>query len=402
MSNAETTERQKNEKPARLHLQFLDGMRGLAALYVATAHIVGESAAGQSRFWQFSLHWLLFARLSVAVFIVLSGYCLMIPVARNASGVIPGGFLAYIKRRSRRILPPYYLALALSLLIAAASRTGLALLHGSHQAKVNALRAVLAPGDLVTHLFLVHNLFHGYALNLDPPAWSVATEWQIYFFFPLLLLPVWRRTGITAAVAAGFVLGMLPQLLLPAAYNLNWACPWYLGLFATGMAGACITFREEENYVRLRSKHWGKIAAWSWLAVFLLMWYRDGNLYPVYGYVPDAVTGFATMALIVWCAEHLRSGHTAKPALLCLFESKPAVTLGAFSYSLYLIHQPLTLKLAPLMDKLPRPLQMPLLILVGMPAVLFISWLFYLLIEKRCQSRPEKAVRAAVLPDAAA
>ena len=111
MSNTGTTEGQKEAKPARLHLQFLDGMRGLAALYVATAHIVGESAAGQSRFWQFSLHWLLFARLSVAVFIVLSGYCLMIPVARNTAGEIPGGFTAYIKRRSRRILPPYYLAL---------------------------------------------------------------------------------------------------------------------------------------------------------------------------------------------------------------------------------------------------------------------------------------------------
>ena len=47
-------------------------------------------------------------------FIVLSGYSLMIPAARNG-GELVGGFRRYIFRRARRILPPYYAALICSI-----------------------------------------------------------------------------------------------------------------------------------------------------------------------------------------------------------------------------------------------------------------------------------------------
>src|SRR5581483_5580771 len=53
---------------------------------------------------------------AVAVFIVLSGYCLMLPVVRGG-GELAGGFAGYISRRARRILPPYYVTLVVSLLL---------------------------------------------------------------------------------------------------------------------------------------------------------------------------------------------------------------------------------------------------------------------------------------------
>ncbi|MCA1596629.1 MAG: acyltransferase family protein, partial [Chloroflexi bacterium] len=103
----------------RARLDYLDGIRGLAALFVVFHHVWRQSfhaAAPEIPPW-----WLAFAstlsagHYGVAVFIVLSGFCLMLPVAKSADGRIPGGVAAYLKRRSRRILPPYYAALAFSL-----------------------------------------------------------------------------------------------------------------------------------------------------------------------------------------------------------------------------------------------------------------------------------------------
>src|SRR5207248_6339313 len=58
-----------------------------------------------------------FGRYAVGVFIVISGYCLMLPVARSVNRQLPGGVWAYIRRRARRILPPYFAALGVSLLL---------------------------------------------------------------------------------------------------------------------------------------------------------------------------------------------------------------------------------------------------------------------------------------------
>ena len=103
----------------RLRLDFLDGLRGLAALYVLLYHaslragVLAAAAPAQPVAKAISvLHFCLlgYGHLAVAVFIVLSGYCLMLPVARTEGAVLPGGALAFIQRRARRILPPYYAA----------------------------------------------------------------------------------------------------------------------------------------------------------------------------------------------------------------------------------------------------------------------------------------------------
>ena len=77
-------------KPPRVRLDFLDGIRGLSALYVVLYHaippkaVVGTSAAHNLvRKMTFPIHQ---GHLAVAIFIVLSGYCLMLPIAKSADG----------------------------------------------------------------------------------------------------------------------------------------------------------------------------------------------------------------------------------------------------------------------------------------------------------------------------
>src|SRR5919112_1350677 len=95
----------------------LDGVRGLAALFVVLHHCFLMSFAGFPRntgpFW---LGWLLYGHFAVVVFITLSGFSLAISPARR--GWHLGGKAVFAKRRAWRILPPYWAALAFSLVIA--------------------------------------------------------------------------------------------------------------------------------------------------------------------------------------------------------------------------------------------------------------------------------------------
>ena len=61
--------------------------------------------------------WLMFGRSAVTVFIVLSGYCLMLPVVQSPRRELRSTFQQFITRRAWRILPPYYGALAVSIVL---------------------------------------------------------------------------------------------------------------------------------------------------------------------------------------------------------------------------------------------------------------------------------------------
>lgn len=186
--------------------------------------------------WLYAItRWMGYGHFAVAVFIVLSGYCLMMPVARAPNGRLRGGMVAFIRRRSRRILPPYFAALFFSIcLVYVGSRIS------AEQSEK--LLAHLSIGSVLSHLLVLHNLQPIWSKTINPPMWSVGTEWDIYFIFALVLLPLFQRWGIWISVMAAFLIGLLPGYLLPASYNLSWACPWYTGLFALGMLGAVANF----------------------------------------------------------------------------------------------------------------------------------------------------------------
>ncbi len=106
-------------KNSGLRLDYLDGIRAAASLYVVLFHAglgVGpEPVPGWTRNLQRAFS---FGHDAVAVFIVLSGYCLMLPIAR-ADGRLARGVRSYFGRRAWRILPPYFAALAGSWLLLA-------------------------------------------------------------------------------------------------------------------------------------------------------------------------------------------------------------------------------------------------------------------------------------------
>src|ERR1700759_5700420 len=99
---------------------YIDSIRAIAALYVVLHH-------ASLQYYQFNsteltgakayfIKFFCYGHLSVDLFIVLSGFSLMLAVIKNDYS-LKGGTLLFFKRRIKRIIPPYYAAMFISLLL---------------------------------------------------------------------------------------------------------------------------------------------------------------------------------------------------------------------------------------------------------------------------------------------
>lgn len=367
---------------ARVRLAYLDGLRAIAACYVVAFHAVtGFYAPQLTGHFRFLRRLFAYGHESVAVFIVLSGYCLMLPVVRKDAERLPLELAGFVKRRARRILPPYFAALVLSLSLLAA----VPVLRTRSGTTWDDSLPGLALGPILSHALVVHNWFPSWGVQINGPFWSVATEWQIYFFFPLLLLPVWRRFGMGGTLLVAGIVGYAPLVFAPGPAKL--AIPWYLLLFAFGMAAAAVGFsaRASERTWRERVP-WGVVAGVLWLSCLAL-----SNAAPAAWFGlklgSDALVGLAATALLVHLTGRAASGAPSR--LLVLLEARPLLTLGHFSYSLYLTHLPILalvyFALRPL--GLAAPLGALLLLVLGGAASVLVAHAFHVAVERRFMQR---------------
>ncbi|MBW4477314.1 MAG: acyltransferase [Tolypothrix brevis GSE-NOS-MK-07-07A] len=372
------TSRKYDEQRLRLH--YLDGLRGITALYVVLVHInryVGD---------QLPLFLLLFGktlrygRFAVAIFIVLSGYCLMLPVIRSSNNYMSRGFIDYIKRRARRILPPYYAALFLSLLIAVVV---LVLNHFSifkwHESpNYGDFHPFFSYVDVLTHLLLIHNLSRETLGSINSPMWTVATEWQIYFLFPILLIPCWRRFGLISVVIVGFLIGIAPLYLLNGLFTAG--SPWFIGLFALGMAAADIGFSQKPKLIAIKNSYpWILLIIVFSPIAFLTEWKKFG----LDVWISDGFCGLVTAFLLIYCTKSIMESKKL-PIMLQLLEHPLIVGLGSFSYSLYLTHGVVVTLLGHfLLSRELTPVNFTVTFyLIAVPMSLAIAYLFFLVFER--------------------
>jgi peptidoglycan/LPS O-acetylase OafA/YrhL len=305
----------------RTFYPHVEGLRGVAALYVFLFHVwqagIEHPATATLALLFGATWWLLqYGHFAVAAFIVISGFCLALPVA--ASGTLRFDPKDFFVRRARRLMPAYVAVVFLSILPWCIT----ALLEGQRISPPHIALATLM------HLALIHNLFYATTEYLNGPLWTIALECQIYLVFAVLLIPVWRRFGLIAQLAIALALGLVPHYAL---LSLDWTLPWLLGLFAMGVAAASLVARKTLPRVPFG---WLALAATA-VTVVLVLPYRegvtpDGALWPA-----DFAAGAAIALFFVAGA---RNERLLPVRLLAL---RPVVLLGTFSYSLYLIHGPL-------------------------------------------------------------
>lgn len=359
---------------------FLDGLRGLAALYVALFHNVWDYAKKLGAPYGVALGWLRHGGYAVDVFIVLSGFCLMMPVAMSPDWSLKGGLNGFFHRRARRILPPYFAALLATWILLLVSPEGLAILRG--RPSNPAWLANFNPSNIIYHLLLIHNWDSRWNASVDFPMWSVATEWQIYGLFCLFLLPVARSLGMSACAGLALAFGLLPRLLLPPARNLDWAAPWLVILFYIGMLAAVIAFGNVPTFRGAKLKlPWGSIGAILFLALIFLNQLQAKNQW--FEITKALLVGAIAFCLMLSCVH---SVVAEQPHLIArLLETRFARYFGSISYSLYLIHVPAMFSVVTLMNHLRLTPEASLWFRVafGVPWMLLAAALFFRLVERR-------------------
>jgi peptidoglycan/LPS O-acetylase OafA/YrhL len=318
-----------------------------------------------------------FAHFAVDIFIVLSGFCLMLPVARSDRFEMSGGWHTFLLRRAQRILPPYYAALILAALLSYFRKSIAA--PGPEAIVIQQID--FRPSAVLAHIFLVQNLWDPWAMALDGPTWSVATEFQIYILFPLLLLPLWRQMKPMWVIAVASLLGVGIYFFTP--FGLT-ACSWYLGLFAMGMLAAQWHVRSSEsrNLQAVLTAALAMIVAGVILIVFF-------DWMPLKMWALDLIFGSAAALLLVYFGnEQIPRNNVGKQ----LLEWPPLVKIGKFSYSLYLIHAPLLyVPTTILLIFRANELVGGTTLLISFIAIIFIARLFYEAIELPCMPKSSRS-----------
>ncbi len=320
------------------HLKFLDGMRAFAALFVVCHHCMLQVWAGgpSSKLAHIIIGVLRSGRSAVDVFIVLSGFCLALPVVK-AGGCMNCSAVDFIKKRTRRIVLPYYCALALSLAM-------IALFIGSKTGTHWDVSIPVTSQSIIYHLLLLQDLSAATNSNINHVFWSISVEYRIYFIFPLLVSG-WSKFGpwVTTVIVAVFAYAVVlidMMLKLPFYYNF---VPQYFILFALGCL-TCLIAKSDE----VRSVTVGKLGRGSVCFVLIVIlvliagrlfthhsisWLAARIYYALC--VQDLMTGVGTMIILL-------IAMSAPQGLINRFFSwRPLAFTGTFSYSIYLIHAPL-------------------------------------------------------------
>lgn len=295
---------------SQMRFQQIDVVRGFAALSVAITHTAGHltetliakavvlfSVLFSHTFWaNGGLH------PGVIVFIVLSGFCIHLPVARDGKLASTQGFWSvYWKRRSIRIFPVFLLGCALGAL--AVFPYGIQ--DFADAGRVVAFNAFSPMGHIAGNEILQ----------------TVAVEIWLYVFYPITLF-LYRKYGAAVLVSIALLIHLFPALLLVKGVDPTWVGSslyafylyWIIGMLSAEavcnsqksipmwvIASAFLLYVVLGNLVQIKGGHYAK-------SLFLAVW--------------------AGALLFALCRRHYQP-------------RKFLVQLGKMSYTLYAVHLPL-------------------------------------------------------------
>jgi peptidoglycan/LPS O-acetylase OafA/YrhL len=229
-------------EPARNHIAFFDGLRGIAVLLVVAYHLHERGLmpdpmpiAGS---WAMLVPWpFLGGVLGVEIFFFLSGLVLFLPYARHLIEGRPRPAIGHFYlRRSLKIVPSYVVALlAIALTAPAEVPAGESLTQ-----------------HVLLHLFFLHGFYPNAFASIIGPLWSLAVEVEFYVLFPLIvaiwLRNVWLGAVLMFAVSAIYRIHMEQTGLAGWFWN-SYQLPGFLNLFAAGMLSAYL-------YTLARHRNW--------------------------------------------------------------------------------------------------------------------------------------------------
>jgi peptidoglycan/LPS O-acetylase OafA/YrhL len=294
--------------------------------------------------------------LGVVLFFTLSGFLLYRAFASAILGFRAGVDVRdYAIGRALRILPAYWVALAIVGLVVPA-----ALVHvGGGHLGLGDLRG--APGVLGANVVLIQNYIPATAITGIGPAWTLAVEVAFYVALPLLALPALalaRRRHLSLRSRLALALAPPATLLVigvgigeaarvfPSIASPDWSDTWQTvlmrsflasgGLFAAGMTAAVVLLLAEHGVISLPRGARRAALGLAIGGIVLVVVAHDRGL------VPDEFFWLAASAPCAFLLFHLAATEDVRrsPAAR-LLETRFLVYAGLVSYSVYLWHEPL-------------------------------------------------------------
>ena len=384
------------QRPIEGRLRSIDALRGVAALGVVLYHAVSQTqnAVPHNLFqWPVKLIQFLssYGYIGVFLFFVISGFCIHLQWAKSKADGRERSiqFGPFWRRRIRRLYPPYLIAFALFMLMAALS-TGINVTH-------------FFVYDVVMHLLMLHNLDPHTCYSINGVFWTLAIEEQLYLaYFLLLFLRKRWGWGMTLAICAAARVGWYffshaiwvstgVGVPVPEAAAVHWFT-WALGAIAV-----------ESAFGLVKLPRWCRNLWLGGLAIILasaissllpnihkdtlphdLGWLL---MHPLWGFGFFVLVNRAVSAEYTWLKQLREPGALGK-----LFAKgvSTAAGVGVFSYSLYLTHELVIMQSWSFSIK-----ELPLIVnalVIVVPATIGFAWLFFRFCEKPYM---RKAVRKA-------
>jgi peptidoglycan/LPS O-acetylase OafA/YrhL len=192
--------------PSKSYLPELEGLRGLAALWVLIYHLGALTGV--------RLPIIRSGGLGVDLFVLLSGFLMVHQYEQRresqpwSSGRTIGNFYC---RRFFRIAPLYYLLLAASFAAAPAVERWVLYIR-QHSSGYMDIHSDTSWANLLVHLSFAFGFLPHFSDYTDIPDWTIGLEVQFYVFFPFLMLLV-LRLGYLKMAAITLLLAVSINLL---------------------------------------------------------------------------------------------------------------------------------------------------------------------------------------------
>ncbi|AMO63654.1 acyltransferase 3 [Mycolicibacterium phlei] len=352
----------------RSFLPAVEGMRACAAIGVVVTHVAfqtGHSAGITGR---------LLGRfdLAVAVFFALSGFLLWRGHAAAARGLRPRPRTGhYLRSRIVRIMPGYLVAVVIIL----------SLLPGAVDARADL--TVWLTNLTLTQIYVPLTLTSGLT-----QMWSLSVEMAFYLALPLLALlarwlPVRARIPAIIAVAVASLFWVRIPFDPNSGHNLwNWP-PAFFSWFAAGMVIAELTVSKVGWPHRL-ARHRILMALLALGAFLIAASPLGGNEGLTFGSVSQVTTKTVMGAVV--------AGALLAPLVLDtpdtphrILGSTPMVTLGRWSYGLFVWHLAALAMVFPMIGHFAFNGNMPVVLALTLLFGFAIAAVSYGLIEEPCR-----------------